>query len=397
MKSAVWIVAVSIALTGCGGRREDASSRAAENASSAQKPAAAGAGYFTVPAEQMPHLQVVPVARTTWQTVLHTTGTVDWDNDHTTQAITQVSGPIARILVDFGSHVNKGDVLLYVSSPDVSNAVSAYRKAKNRLDLAQRNLDRSKDLLDHKAIAAARLRIGAGRLQRRHDRRPDRAPGAADFRGDAAAKSTDAEQQNVADPPRAGDACAHRGHCRPEAGAARAADPGRHHRRFTISNVVHGVGPGPRLRAGPALRSRRRSVDEMRNASFPTVFHGTVAYIGDLIDPATRTTPVRIVTKNPDGLLKKDHVRRRHDPWTRPRARLLAVPTSAVLYDEQNLPFVYVAGRAGQVRAAAGHHRRPAGRPDRGRRAACKEGDRVVAAGQRLPAVRQQLPVRANA
>ncbi len=85
--------------------------------------------------------------------MLRTTGTVDWDNDHTTQAITQVSGPITRILVDAGAHVNRGDVLLYVSSPDVSNAISAYRKAKNRLDLAQRNLDRNKDLLEHKAIA----------------------------------------------------------------------------------------------------------------------------------------------------------------------------------------------------------------------------------------------------
>ena len=114
--------------------------------------------------------------------MLRTTGTVDWDNDHTTQAITQVSGPITRILVDTGARVKKGDVLLYVSSPDISNAISAYRKAKNRLDLAQHNLDRNKDLLEHKAHLAARLRVGAGRLQRRGDRRPDVAAGAQDLR-----------------------------------------------------------------------------------------------------------------------------------------------------------------------------------------------------------------------
>ena len=38
---------------------------------------------------------------------------------------------------------------------------------------------------------------------------------------------------------------------------------------------------------------------EERNASFPENFHGVVSYIGDMLDPATRTTPVRIVTQNP--------------------------------------------------------------------------------------------------
>ncbi len=81
-------------------------------------------------------------------------------------------------------------------------------------------------------------------------------------------------------------------------------------------------------------------VDE-RNASFPETFHGVVAYIGDLIDPATRTTSVRIVTQNTGGLLKKDLFVDVviHDKTTRD---VLAVPTTAVLYDEQNFPFVYV-------------------------------------------------------
>jgi membrane fusion protein, heavy metal efflux system len=50
---------------------------------------------------------------------------------------------------------------------------------------------------------------------------------------------------------------------------------------------------------------------------------------------------VRIVTQNPDGLLKKDlfvdviiHDKTTHD--------VLVVPTAAVLYNEQNFPFVYV-------------------------------------------------------
>ena len=50
---------------------------------------------------------------------------------------------------------------------------------------------------------------------------------------------------------------------------------------------------------------------------------------------------MRIVTKNPDGLLKKDmfvdaviH--------TRSGRNVLIVPTSAILRNDENLPFVYV-------------------------------------------------------
>src|ERR1039458_4293979 len=60
-------------------------------------------GLFTVPADQLARLKTAQVRTTTWQVAVHTTGTVDWDADHTTQAITQVNGPIARILVDLGT------------------------------------------------------------------------------------------------------------------------------------------------------------------------------------------------------------------------------------------------------------------------------------------------------
>jgi cobalt-zinc-cadmium efflux system membrane fusion protein len=86
---------------------------------------------------------------------------------------------------------------------------------------------------------------------------------------------------------------------------------------------------------------------DARNASFPETFHGVVSYIGDMLDPATRTTPVRIVTQNASGLLKKDLYLDVviHDKATRD---VLVVPTAAVLYDEQNLPFVYLQVETGK-------------------------------------------------
>jgi cobalt-zinc-cadmium efflux system membrane fusion protein len=83
-------------------------------------------------------------------------------------------------------------------------------------------------------------------------------------------------------------------------------------------------------------------VADIRSASYPETFEGTISYIGDLIDPATRTTSVRIVTRNPRAALKKDLFVdvTIHDKSSSHAA--LVVPTAAVLYDDQNFPFVYV-------------------------------------------------------
>ena len=86
-----------------------------------------------------------------------------------------MSGPITRIVVDTGTQVKAGDPLLYVASTDFTNAVSNYRKAKNRSDLAKRTLDRNKDLLAHKALSQRDYESAAGRLQRRGDRSAERA------------------------------------------------------------------------------------------------------------------------------------------------------------------------------------------------------------------------------
>jgi cobalt-zinc-cadmium efflux system membrane fusion protein len=146
------LVVTALAVAGCSHSDQPTpagkAAAAAPPASTAESPT-----YFSVSADQMSHIQVVPVRTSAFETELRTTGTVDWDNDRTTQAITQVSGPITRILVDTGTRVAAGQPLLYVTSADVTGAFANYRKAQNKVDLSKRNLERSRDLLDHKAIA----------------------------------------------------------------------------------------------------------------------------------------------------------------------------------------------------------------------------------------------------
>src|SRR5258708_32516297 len=79
---------------------------------------------LSVRSDQLERLRLAPVRTTTWSVTVRTTGTVDWDANHTTQAITQASGPISPILVDTGAMAQKGHHLLYAPSPHPSTPVS---------------------------------------------------------------------------------------------------------------------------------------------------------------------------------------------------------------------------------------------------------------------------------
>jgi cobalt-zinc-cadmium efflux system membrane fusion protein len=303
------------------------------------------AALFQVPQNQMEHLKIVEVRKSAWSTAVHTTGTVDWDADHTTQAITQVSGPITKLLVDTGTRVAVDQPLLYVSSPDVANAISTYRKARNHLDYAKRTLDRNQDLLDHKIIAQKDLEAAQ---QDYNDAGSDVENSLQALRifGVTQQEVDDAQRQGVAINPQ----LAVRS---PIAGVIvqKLVSPGLVIQAgmtacFTISDVSTVWVEGhiydrdlDSIHVGDTVEESNSSVKE--------TFRGVVSYIGALVDPTTRTTPVRIVTQNPQGLLKKDMF---VDTVIRTKSgrSLLAVPTSAILRNDENLPFVYVEASPGQ-------------------------------------------------
>jgi cobalt-zinc-cadmium efflux system membrane fusion protein len=378
------LVVSLIAIGACGGRsRDEKPAEKAAAAAPAQASGASGAAastapsYFVVPDEQLAHLEIAAVRRVAFATELRTTGTVDWDQDHSTQAITQVSGPITRIMVDFGSVVKANEPLLYVASPDITGAFSTYRKAVNHLALEKQNLERNRDLLEHKAIAQRDWEQAQADY---NDAQTDVATALQALRilGVPEKEVTAAEQQNAA--------------VRPEL-------PVRAPIAGTIVQKL--IQPGQLIQAGATtafvianvstvwvqahvyekdLREvRNGDAAEVRSASFPDVFTGKVTYIGNQLDAATRTTPVRIVTQNPHGFLKKDQFVDVviHDKATRDA---LVVPTSAVLYDTENLPFVYVQvdqGKFGQRSVTIGAQQNGMTEITQG----LKESDRVVTQG----------------
>ena len=134
-----------IVLIGC----DSGSKPADENA----KKSSDTAELFTIPPEQMAHVQVLTVQTTTLARTLRLTGAVAYNSFNTTPVITPVSGPVSRIAVVPGQKVKKGEPMLYVASPDYSQLRTNYLKARDAYALAQKAYARAHDLYEHKAIA----------------------------------------------------------------------------------------------------------------------------------------------------------------------------------------------------------------------------------------------------
>lgn len=120
---------IVVALTGCEGAGTNASANV-RKASDAQ--------LFTIPAEQMSHVQLIKVQPTTLTRTLRLTGAVAYNAFHTTPVISQVSGPVNRIVVVPGQKVKQGDPMLYAASPDYSQLRTNYLKAKDAYSLAEK-------------------------------------------------------------------------------------------------------------------------------------------------------------------------------------------------------------------------------------------------------------------
>jgi len=299
------------------------------------------AELFTIPQDQMAHVQVLAVQPTSLTRTLRLTGSVAYNSFHTTPVITQVSGPVRRIVVVPGQIVQKGEPMLYVSSPDYSQLRTNYLKANDAYALAQKAYARAQDLYQHHAIAEQNLEqaesaeVQAG--------------------GDLAAAEAALKVLGITDP----DALVKA----PPTFEALVRAP------IGGQVVEQDVAVGQLLQTGTTqcfMISDTSTVWVLVNVyqkdlpfvhvgdavtiqtdSYPDVFHGRISYVAASLDPNTRTLQARIETSNPGQKLKKDmYVVATVDVGTIQNA--IAVPDSAVLRDSENQPFVYVAVSSNQ-------------------------------------------------
>jgi len=146
---------LAAALTGCGSAPGEPESKMTSFTSSESK--ADTAELFTVPKEQMAHLQIVaagkgPLPRTLRLPVRSPTMPLK-----PRPCSRQLAAPVHEILVAPGQFVQAGQPLLNVTSPDYSAARSAYIKAREAFTLSDKLFTRAQDLFAHGAISEADL------------------------------------------------------------------------------------------------------------------------------------------------------------------------------------------------------------------------------------------------
>lgn len=311
----------------------------------AAQAAAAKPGLVTLTAAQLSHIGLYTVAPRDFSRAVEASGVVDFDNDQATSVVAPMSGPVTRLLVATGQEVRAGQPLAMVASPDFASAVGAYRKAAVAAANARRIAETDQDLLQHNGVSARE---------------------AAQAQTDAAGAEADrdAALQALAAlglPPQTLKAV--------QEGRTTAAAEGAIRAPIAGTVVEKLITPGQLLQAGTtaaftvANLSRvwvmaQIPADDLAavkvgdTAEIDTgagVVNGTVDNISAVVNPDTRAVLARVVAPNPGGVLKKQMYVRVKIRSRTPTSGLL-VPASAILRDEENLPFVYVSQPAGFAR-----------------------------------------------
>ncbi|HVZ47260.1 MAG TPA: efflux RND transporter periplasmic adaptor subunit [Gemmatimonadaceae bacterium] len=344
-RAALTIAAPLILIAGCG-------------TDTAEKAAAASATprSFTLTAEQRAKITVDTVTLTNFRPVLDVTGTVAFNGDRSTQVLSSISGPVARLVAPLGAQVSPGDLLATVSSPDFASAVADLRKAEAAHANAVRTTARAQALFRNDALARADLDQAV----------TDSTAAAADL--DAAVQALralgvgDATVASV----RAGASAT------PIEAAIRAPIAGTVVERLVNPGQVLEAGATPTFTiadlgsmwvnasvygADVALVRADEAVDVIVDGAARPV-RGRVDYVAPIVDPATKATAVRIVAENPGQILKRDlFVQLRIHAATERRG--LLVSSTAVLRDDENLPFVFIAAADGTFlrrRVTLGRH-----------------------------------------
>jgi cobalt-zinc-cadmium efflux system membrane fusion protein len=325
-------IAFVLALTACHSS-EQASQMTSFSANAAKS---ATPELFNIPEDQMQHVQVVTIAPTTLKHTLRLTGAVAYNAFNTTPVITQVGGPVTRILVVPGQHVKAGEPMLDVTSPDYSQLLDSYLKAADAFRLADRFYVRAQGLYEHHAIAERDLeQAESDRIQAQADlNAADQGLKILGIKNPEDLAKTPSSALIPVLAPIGGEV------------VERLVQPGQvvqagQTQAFTITDLST-VWVLANVYQADLAYVRNGDDVVVETDAYPDKFHGRISYVSSAIDPTTRTLQARILVDNPGEKLKRD-MYCTVTVTAGVLSNVIAVPNSSVLRDDNNQPFVYVA------------------------------------------------------
>jgi membrane fusion protein, heavy metal efflux system len=270
---------------------------------------------------QLSFLKFAPVADVAGGELAELTGTVDFDEERTARLSSAVSGRVVELLVRVGDHNDADQPLVVIDSPEVRAAETAWVRAQSDDLVARKAAERAEHL------RAARAMAEKDYLQAMEDARK----AAAELDGARAAlerlrvEPGARESRYVLRSPLAGTVVERRALVGMETGPE-SAEP-----LVVVSDLS-------RVRVTVHVPERQLALLAVGQAiavrvdGYAEAFPGEVAAIGDAVDDATRTVPVRCTVANPEHRLKPAMFAR-VALKAPPELHYLAVPTTALLSD----------------------------------------------------------------
>jgi len=328
-----------LALGGCGKGQGDV---AAQEAPPAQQIVqGVDVTLFAVPnPEQYP-----PVTATRYEapSQLTVTGTVMPDISRSVPVITLASGRVVDIRARLGDTVQKDQVLLRVRSDDVGMGFDAYRKAISDELLARKQLDRTKDLYEHGAMAQQDLEAAqdneddakttldtATEHLRLLGNDPDKPNGIVDLTAPISGIITDQEITNAA-----------------SVQAYSSPNP------FTISDLST-VWIVCDVYENDMANVRIGEVADIKLNAFPDrMVKGKVSNIGAILDPNIRTAKVRLEVPNP-GVFMRPGMFATATFYSLDKKIYTSVPSSAILHlHDRDWVFIPTQGKFRRIEVTA--------------------------------------------
>ncbi|MGA6828323.1 efflux RND transporter periplasmic adaptor subunit [Nitrospira sp. NS4] len=266
-------------------------------------------------------------------------GKVAYGEDRYSKISSPLQGRVVEVRVHLGDRVKTGDVLLIVDSPDIAQAYSEYVKEDSELHYATRSYELAKDLYENKAMPLKDLKLAENELVKARAEYRRAKERLLSLRVPAEELSKPLDKQKITSrfemkSPLTGTV------------VERAVTPGQSV-GGDPTQVLFTVADLDMLQVLADLYERdlalvregqfaRVSVEAYPGVDFPA----TLAAIGDVVDPVTRTIKVRAWVNNEAHKLKPEMFARLHLDVGE-ASQFIVVPREAVL-EADGKQFVYV-------------------------------------------------------
>lgn len=109
------------------------------------------------PAELIAQLELGTVDEKQFSETIRVAGTIDFDEQALTRIGASVTGRVTQMLVNLGQTVKTGDPLAQIHSSELSAAQLAFIKSRSQAELFKRNVQRAETLFQADVISAAEL------------------------------------------------------------------------------------------------------------------------------------------------------------------------------------------------------------------------------------------------